>query len=170
MGVEAELLERVAARLAEDPQHVGPVLRLIADPDVLPRRTTLSDRARDLNAQRLAAARADLTEHALRGEEVRELLGGISRQALHQRVRGGRLLALHLANTSWFPRWQFDAEGRPRQELAQLLPELPHDALAADRLMRAPLPELDGRSPADLLEAGDVELAVHYARTAGGDR
>lgn len=170
MAVEAELMERVAARLAEDPQHVGPVLRLIADPDVLPGRTTLSDQAQSANAQRLAAARADFTEHALRGEQVRALLGGISRQALNQRVRAGRLLALHQANTSWFPRWQFDADGRPRPQLGQLLPVLPADALAADRLMRAPVGELDGRSPADLLEAGDLELAVHYARTAGGDR
>jgi hypothetical protein len=170
VGAEAKLLERVAARLAEDPQHVGPVLRLIADPDHLPRRTTISGAARDLNAQRLASARSDFTEHALRGEQVRELLGGISRQALHQRVRAGRLLALHQANTSWFPRWQFDDEGRPRPELKQLLPALPRDALAADRLMRAPVTELGGRSPADLLESGDTELAVHYARTAGGDR
>ena len=170
MAVEAELLERVAARLAEDPQHVGPVLRLIADPDHTPRRTTLSQQAQELNLQRLTAVRTELTEHALRGEQVRDLLGGISRQALHQRVRAGRLLALHLANTSWFPRWQFDAEGRPRAELKLLLPVLPRDAVAADRLMRAPVAELGGRSPAELLAAGETELAVHYARTAGGDR
>jgi hypothetical protein len=170
VGVEAELLERVAARLAEDPQHVGPVLRLIADPDHTPRRTTLSKQAQELNLQRLVSVRTELTEHALRGEQVRELLGGISRQALHQRVRAGRLLALHQANASWFPRWQFDAAGRPRAELKELLALLPRDVMAADRLMRAPVDELGGRSPAELLEAGETDLAVHYARTAGGER
>lgn len=170
MRAEAELLERVAARLAEDPQHVGPVLRLIADPDATPRRAEVSPRARALNTQRLTAARDGLTAHSLRGEEVRELLGGITRQALSQRVRGGRLLALHLANTSWFPRWQFDAAGRPRAELARLLPLLPRETLAADRLMRTPVAEAGGRSPAELLDAAETELALHLVRTAGGDR
>lgn len=170
MGAEAELLQRVAARLAEDPLHVRPVLRLIANPDLAPRRTELSDGARELNSQRLADAHADFAAHALRSEQVRTLLGGISRQALNQRVRAGRLLAVHKANTSWFPGWQFGADGTPRGDLAQLLATLPRDAMAADRLMRTPVVELDGRSPADLLDNGETELAFHYARTAGGDR
>lgn len=169
MGAQAKLLERVAARLAEDPDRVGPVLRLIADPDAVPERPHVGDAAVRLNAQRLAAARDELISRALTGEQVRELLGGISRQALHQRVRGGRLLALHVANTSWFPDWQFD-EGGVRAGLGELLAVLPADALAADRIMRAPLPEERRRSAADLLAAGRTERAVHYARTAGGDR
>lgn len=169
MVAQAKLLEQVAARLAEDPDRVGPALRLIVDPDAVPDRPTLSEQAVRLNTTRLAAARADLTAHALTGEQVRELLGGISRQALHQRVRGGRLLALHLANTSWFPDWQFGPEG-VRAGLSDVLAVLPDSALAADRVMRAPIPEERRRSAADLLVAGRTDRAVHYARTAGGDR
>lgn len=169
MGAQAKLLQQVAARLAEDPDHVGPALRLIVDPDAVPERPALSEQATRLNAQRLNAARADFTAHALTGEQVRELLGGISRQALHQRVRGGKLIALHLGNTSWFPGWQFDPEG-VRPDLAAVLAVLPKNALAADRVMRAPLPEERKRSAAELLAAGKTERAVHYARTAGGDR
>ncbi len=169
MGAQAKLLARVAARLAEDPDHVGPALRLIVDPDAVPDRLALSDTAASLNAQRLAAARAELTAHALTGEQVRELLGGISRQALHQRVRGGRLIALHLGNTSWFPDWQFGPEGL-QAGLSDVLAVLPDSPLAADRIMRTPLPEERRRSPAALLSAGKTERAVHYARTAGGDR
>lgn len=169
MGAQAKLLERVAARLAEDPDRVGPVLRLIADPDAVPERSGLPEAVLRVNAERLAAARRELTVHALTGEQVRELLGGISRQALHQRVRGGRLIALHLGNTSWFPAWQFGPDGvHPR--LRELLDVLPDNALAADRVMRAPIPEERRRSAADLLAAGKTDRAVHYARTAGGDR
>lgn len=169
MGAQAKLLERVAARLAEDPDRVGPVLRLIADPDAVPERVALSEAVRRVNTERLAAARQELIAHALSGEQVRELLGGISRQALHQRVRGGRLLALHVANTSWFPDWQFGPEG-VRPGLSDLLAVLPDTALAADRVMRAPIPEERRRSAADLLAAGKADRALHYARTAGGDR
>lgn len=169
MGAQAKLLERVAARLAEDPDRVGPVLRLIADPDAVPERSALPEAVLRVNAERLAAARQELTARALSGEQVRALLGGISRQALHQRVRARRLLALHVANTSWFPDWQFGPEG-VLPAVPELLSVLPDSALGADRVMRAPIPEERRRSAADLLAAGKTERALHYARTAGGDR
>ena len=169
MAARATLLEQVAARLAEDPEHVAPVLRLIADPDSVPAREGLSASALRTNLERLTAARAEFMAHARPGAEVRALLGGISRQALHQRVRNRRLVALHLLNTSWFPSWQFDETG-VRAGVAELLEVLPDSALAADRVMQAPLAEENGRSPADLLSAGDLARALHYARTAGGER
>ena len=169
MGARVTLLERVAARLAEDPEHVAPVLRLIADPDAVPDRPQLSDDARRQNAERLVALHTELTAHALTGEQVRQLRGGISRQALHQRVRARRLLALRLANQSWFPDWQFGADG-VRPGVPEVLAVLPDSPVAADRIMRASLPEERRRSAADLLASGQTERAVHYARTAGGDR
>jgi hypothetical protein len=169
MAARATLLDRVAARLAEDPEHVAPVLRLIADPDAVPDRPHLSADAQRQNAERLVALRTDLTAHALTGEQVRQLLGGISRQALHQRVRARRLLALHLANQSWFPDWQFGPDG-VRPGVPEVLAALPESPVAADRIMHAPLPEEGRRTPADLLAAGQTDRAVHYARTAGGDR
>lgn len=169
MRAEAKLLERVAARLAEDPEHVAPVLRLIADPDTVPDNPELSESARRLNTDRLVAARTQLMDHALRGDEVRQLLGGISRQALNQRTHSRRLLALHVANASWFPDWQFGSDGI-RPGVVEVLAALPHSALAADRIMRAPLAEEGGLSAADLLAAGQIDRATHYARTAGGDR
>jgi hypothetical protein len=54
--------------------------------------------------------------------------------------------------------------------LEKLLAVLPGSPLAADRLVRSPVPEERGRSVADLLAAGKLPLAVHYAGTAGGDR
>jgi hypothetical protein len=169
MAARATLLQQVAARLAEDPEHVAPVLRLIADPDAVPERPQLSEGARRQNTARLVALHSELTAHALTGEQVRQLLGGISRQALHQRVRGRRLIALHLANQSWFPDWQFGPDG-VRSGVREVLAALPDSPVAADRVMRAPLAEEGGRSAADLLVSGQADRALHYARTAGGDR
>jgi hypothetical protein len=170
MMATAALLNAVKARLAEDPEHVREALTLIIDPDALPKRVGLSEAARDVNARRVAYSREQFFAQAYRGEEVRARLGGISRQALNQRVRAGRLLAMTAANTSWFPDWQFSADGGVVPGLGGVLSELPDSVLAADRLVRAKLPEERGSSIADLLASGNVPLAVHYARTAGGDR
>ena len=166
----AALMEAVQARLAEDPQHVREALALIVDPDALPERAELTPAARAVNGRRLDHMRQQFFDHALRGDDVRARLGGISRQALNQRVRARKLLALTAANTSWYPDWQFSADGGLVPHLHQVLAVLPDSPLAADRVMRAPLPEEQGRSIADLVAANNIPLAVHYARTAGGDR
>ena len=170
MMATAALIDAVKARLAEDPQHVREALALIVDPDALPERAELTPAAHAVNARRLDHARQQFFDHAYRGDEVRARLGGISRQALNQRVRAGKILALAAANTSWFPSWQFAADGGLLPHLDEVLAVLPGSPLAADRLMRAPLPEEQGRSIADLVTANNIALAVHYARTAGGER
>ncbi len=166
----AVLLDAVAARLAEDPAHVEAVLRLIADPDAVPERASISSRAAAVNIARQASRRGDFVAGAHRGDQVREMLGSVSRQALSQRVRARRLLALRIGNNSWFPDWQFDAEGQVLPGLGDVLDRLPADALAADLLMRAALPEEGGSCPAELLAAGNAALAAHYVWSAGGER
>jgi hypothetical protein len=167
---EAELIERIRSRLAEDPEHVGPVLRLIADPDATPAREQVSDEALRMNAQRIAEQQHRFRDRAYPGDRVRQMLGGITRQALSRKVTGGRLIALRLGNTSWFPDWQFGPDGTAVPHLPRLLAALPASPLAADRAMRAALPEEGGRSPADLLAEGHADLAVHYAASAGSER
>jgi hypothetical protein len=166
----ATLLARVQARLAEDPVRVREALTLIADPDALPARRTVSEAALKVNSRRLAESRQQFFAGAYKGNVVRAHLGGVSRQALNQRVRSGRLLALTAANASWFPDWQFTSAGDVLPGLDQLLAVLPASPVAADLLVRAPIPEAAGRSVADLLAAGELDLAVHYAKTAGGER
>ncbi len=170
MVATAALLDAVRARLAEDPQRVREALGLIVDPDALPERAGLSETALAVNARRVDQARQEFFAGACRGEDVRLRLGGVSRQALNQRVRAGKLLALTAANTSWFPDWQFATDGGIVPGLSEMLAVLPDSPLAADRLVRAPLPEERGSSIADLIASGRLSLAVHYARTAGGDR
>jgi hypothetical protein len=165
------VLEAVARRLEEDPQQVMPTLRLLADrnalPDVADEETV--DLARKVNAERLAARRAYFRAHALPTSEVRVLLGGVTRQAVSLRVANKGLLSLELAGTSYFPDWQFGPDGR-LTGLSRVLAALTstcRGVLAADAVMRTPLEEEGGCTPAQLLAAGDVDAAVHYVTVAG---
>lgn len=169
-GAQA-VLDAVVGRLEREPARVLPWLRLIADDDRLP---AAEDRetvrmARRLNTERLAAARHRFADRSLTTAEVAALLGGVTRQAVSARVRAGRLLAVQLGGTLRFPDWQFGPEG-PYVGLPALMTELcaqGRGGLAADALMRAPIDELAGRTPADLLAAGDSDGARWWVRAAG---
>jgi hypothetical protein len=166
------VLEAVARRLEQDPQHVMPTLRLLANQDALPAATDEDTigLARRVNAQRLSGRLAEFRAQAVATSEVRELLGGVSRQAVSARVANRQLLAHEIAATLYFPDWQFGADG-PVAGLARVVPALlerGRGPLAADALMRTPLPEAGGRSPAQLLAEGQLELALHYIAVAGG--
>jgi hypothetical protein len=165
------VLAAVVRRLEESPEQVLPTLRLLADPDALPERLEPSAVvvARRLNTQRLQERLDTFRAGSLSTSQVRELLGGVSRQAVASRVASGSLLSMEVAGRSWFPSWQFGPDG-PWPRLPEVLRELVQGGrgvLAADALMRQRLPEEGKRSPADLLAAGRVEDALHYVRTAG---
>ncbi|MEO8889402.1 MAG: hypothetical protein ABI301_01305 [Jatrophihabitantaceae bacterium] len=166
------LLTAVKQRLADDPQHVVPTLRLLVDPDALAEEAddeSLS-LARTLNVHRVVALKRELRERSYSTAQVCELLGGVSRQAVSSRVANRRLFAIDISKKSYFPPWQFAAD-RPVAGLPEViaaLDELGQAGLSADALMRTSLPEEGGRTPADLLAAGDVERAIHYVRAVGG--
>lgn len=166
------VLEAVARRLEDDPQHILPTLRIIADQDALPAATdtdTLELAAR-VNVERLTARLTAFRKHAVTTATVRNLLGGVTRQAVSHRVTHQQLLAAEIGGRLYFPDWQFGTDG-PHQDLPQVIAALTaggRSALAADALMRTPLPEEDGRSPAELLSKGATDLAMHYITIAGG--
>lgn len=165
------VLDAVAQRVRDDPAQVLPTLRLLADPDALPEvsDTETLTLARKVNAERLAALRARFRAGALPTAQVRSLLG-VSRQAVAARVANRTLLALELGGTSYFPDWQFGADGvvAGLGRLIAALTEQGRGVLAADALMRTPLPEEDGASPAQLLATGHLAAALHYVHGAGG--
>ncbi len=165
------VLDAVARRLHDEPERVLPTLRLLADLDALPEPddTETIVLARKLNAERLAQRQAAFRSAALSTAQVRALLGGITRQAVASRVAHRTLLAREIAGTSYFPDWQFGPDGTV-PGLDRVVPALldgGRSPLAADALMRAPLPEEGGRTPAQRLAAGDVDTVLHYVRTAG---
>jgi hypothetical protein len=172
MTGNANVLEAVARRLEEDPAQVLPTLRLLADRDALPEDAdeTTVELARQVNAERLVARRTEFRIRAHPTSEVRALLGGVTRQAVAFRVANKGLLSLEFGGTSYFPNWQFGPDG-PLPGLNRVVAALAANGrgvLAADTLMRTPLEEERGRTPAQLLAAGDVDGAVHYITVSGG--
>lgn len=166
------MLTAVRRRLEEDPDRVLPTLRLLIDPDatVDPFDESTVALVKTLNAYRIVASLRELRERSYSTAEVAEMLGGISRQAVSQRVVKGQLMSIQISGRSWFPAWQF-RDGRPVERLAEVieaLRETEHDTFSADAVMRNGLPEEGGRSPADLLAAGQIDLAIHYVWAVGG--
>jgi hypothetical protein len=105
--------------------------------------------------------------------QVTALLGS-SRQALHERVGRGKLLAFPGRGTSWYPAWQFDRNlRRVRPVVAKLLDVFRDDAGEVDPWLVAgwaatPQPDLDDQTPIAYIEqgGGDAHLVAVAAEAA----
>ncbi|MCU1689081.1 MAG: hypothetical protein JWN20_1009, partial [Jatrophihabitantaceae bacterium] len=101
------LLARVADQLRNEPDRIRPILELLVDPDALPtgedERAEVAAAARRINRARQAQLSAAFVSDSLSTEDVRARLGGISRQAVSERVRSGRLLGARLGGTLRMP-------------------------------------------------------------------
>ena len=102
-------------------------------------------------------------------EQVKELMHGISRQAVSNRVIGGTLLAVRGPNNrATYPVVQFMPDGQPVEGLKEV-----RDALATANTWTVlnflvnPEPKLGGRKPIDLLKAGGIDEVVEAARRVG---
>jgi hypothetical protein len=126
--------------------------------------------ARELGRRGAEAALAPLIWGEAVGERwsttyVAEFLG-VSRQALHERVKRGTLLGVLGRGTTWFPTWQFDIANRNSRPVVPTVlhafrhtdPPLAPVEVAAWAL--SPQVELEDLTPADWLAAGRPESAV----------
>ncbi|MDP9406157.1 MAG: hypothetical protein M3O86_06090 [Actinomycetota bacterium] len=166
----ATLLERVAAAATRDPQRVEPVLHAILGetPRVSPTLRTVADR---VNAARRAAALDEFRDGALTTRQaVARLPAVTTAQGVHRLGKTGRLLRRTIGNATYWPSWQF-ADAGLRDDLDRLLAVLRgyvgDDALAADRVMRLPRPQLGGRSVAEVLDDDDRDTAWGVLATLG---
>jgi hypothetical protein len=162
-------MERVAEAERRDPARVRPVLQALVgeEPWV---RAALRPLASQLNVARRAGALEEFVACSLNTETTTRLLGVVTRQAVHRLRERGRLWGRTIGNATWFPAWQFTEAGlRPDlPELLQRLGSFTTDAVAADRVMRLPRRELDGRSIAEALQDGDRrELAWQLLSALG---
>jgi hypothetical protein len=169
------LLALVAVQLRDDPDRVRPILELIADPDALPSGDAASLAEVAATARRINRARqrdliAEFVASSLSTDDVRALLGGVSRQAVSERVRSGRLLGARLGGTLRMPAWQFGVDGVVAR-LPELLGVLASrgSAIAAQAWMRTPIEDEDGRSAADLVIDGQLDLALHYLHASAAE-
>jgi hypothetical protein len=112
--------------------------------------------------------RQELLQDSLSATEVARLLG-TCRQTPHDRVKSGALLAVREKGGLRFPRWQFDPNG-PDGILAgfpEVLKALAVSPLAKTSWFTRPSPYLEGRTPLQALQSGEVERLVTLARAVG---
>jgi hypothetical protein len=138
-------------------------------PDSLSALRPTADR---MNTQRLQGILVEFKKGSWATDDVlREVTRFRTRQAIHALRKRGRLLGRTIGNATWFPRWQF-LDGDVRPDLGDILESLLRfstDAVAADRVMRLPRDELEGRSIAESLNrASDQRLAWRLLEAVGG--
>ena len=102
-------------------------------------------------------------------DEVRELLNGVSRQAVAQRVSDKALLAVDGPNNRRrYPTFQFNEDGTVLSGLRDVLQAFPsQNPWAALDFLNRPSSSLDGRTPVDVLREGSASLVVSAARRYG---
>jgi hypothetical protein len=113
-------------------------------------------------------AQSDLKESggAYDLDQVRVLMNGISRQMVDRKVREGSLLAVPgPSNRRAYPTVQFNRDGTVVPGLKAVQEALPtENPWAVLNFLVRPDPRLDGRTPIDLLKAGEIDLVVDAAR------
>lgn len=127
-------------------------------------------------AAALAVAGQAWDEHAgpfYDTDGARTALGGVTKQAVSQRVREGRLLGLRLAADATgrdrlvYPAWQF--RGPVLRHLPRVLstagydPERDTTGWTIAAWLTSPAPELDGLAPVAALEAGQLAATLAVA-------
>ena len=119
----------------------------------------------------LEFARQDLREAggAYDLEQVRTLLGGVSRQAVGKRVQEGSLLAVPGPNgRRGYPTFQFSDDGSVVNGLRSIQDALPsRNPWFVLNFLTNPQDALDGRKPIDVLRDGDVDSVANVARRVG---
>jgi len=129
---------------------------------------------RDAISYALGAARSRrlLGEDRLDTSDAALLLG-VTRQALHKRVRAGTILGVPGRGTTWFPAWQFGPDRTTRPVIARVLsafatadPDRRADPWNVLSWADTAQPELNGARPADVIADGDRDEQVLDAAVA----
>jgi hypothetical protein len=162
--IDTAIVYRGAARAAEEIEGLATAMA----PDIL-----LPTPAVVLQARRNAAARTGLLSEfgALTAAQVAELAGSDAKNtsALAGRWRReGRLVAVEHHGTIYYPAFQFDVDGKPKQAVADVLKHLGDPSMTAWQQalwFTSANGWLDGRRPVDLFD-NEVDAVVAAAREA----
>src|SRR3954470_17651136 len=125
--------------------------------------------ARARNLARVLEDRARLMAECLPASLVQRGLG-VSRQRLHQLVKAGRLVVVLAKDrrSSLYPAWQFAGDGTQLPGLMAVIAaarEAEMDAETLHFFMVEPSERLGGRTPADLLAAGEADRVANLLRS-----
>ncbi|KRP85981.1 hypothetical protein AOQ73_36515 [Bradyrhizobium pachyrhizi] len=99
-------------------------------------------------------------------DQVRSVMGGISRHAVNKRVEDGTLLAIPgLGKRKLYPVLQFNPDGTTVDGLKAVTGALPtSNPWVLLNFLIHPDDRLGGRRPIDLLRKGEIKLVIEAAR------
>lgn len=125
-------------------------------------------RALQRNRARLWRAREDLYAAGLSRDEAAERLG-VKPNQITNLLAETKLLGLEGKDGLRLPAWQFDPNARRGRldGIDRVAAVFPGRILGLSAWMVAPNPSLDGRTPADALLDGDIDLVVTVAAHHG---
>lgn len=168
------VLERLRSRAESNPAFADALKRLaesnegdpFEDPGV-----TLRRAAAFINRDRQAERIAELETRSWTSREVVDVLASVSdRKGVDRRRSRGQLLGIRHGRQMLHPRWQFDRRrGDTVEGLTQVLSalrEVAADDIDMDAIATSARMDLEGRSPAQLLADGQVDLAIRAIRMA----
>ncbi|WP_246725124.1 hypothetical protein [Beijerinckia sp. L45] len=158
-------------------EHFVAVRRVYADAVSKARSAVINKRAFEPDARahailegvRIAQADLQAAGGAYDLDQVRGLMRGISRQAVHKRVQDGSLLAVPgPSNRQSFPTVQFNSDGTVVDGLSAVHAALPtRNPWSVLNFLTNPDDRLGGRKPIDVLKEGGVDVVVEAARRMG---
>jgi hypothetical protein len=169
-------LERFAHRLGQQVTTVAPeaaddgdalIARLTGGRTYAPvERTTLEAWAILARSQ----DRRDLLAGALKTGDVARLLGR-SRQAVHDRVKAGTILAVDDGGELRYPSWQFDPDGERGvvAGLPEVLAALRVEPLSKARWLTRPSALFEGRTPLQALKEREMDRVAAAAHGVSVD-
>lgn len=122
-----------------------------------------------LRGRRIAEQDIESSGGAVGLAEVRQIMNGVTRQAVTNRVKEGSLLAVPgPSNRRIYPFVQFVDGGSPVKGLKEVRDALgTTSGVAILNFLVNKEPRLGGRLPIDLLKAGDLDRVLEVARRSG---
>jgi hypothetical protein len=121
-------------------------------------------------AERRGGVIAAFQAGSLTTKQACALLDVSTPQAVHQIRERGKLLGRTVGKATYYPAWQFTDVGL-REDLPRIIAAITAfttDAVAADRILRLPRQEFDGKSIAETLDDAMAEDAWQILRRLGG--
>jgi hypothetical protein len=114
------------------------------------------------------AWRKELLSHSLGAAQAAELLG-VSKQAIHERIRDQKLVGMIEANSMRLPTFQFDPAGPNGcvEGLPEILKAMPGSLLSKVSWFTSPNRIFEGLKPIDVLKNGKFDAVLREARAVG---
>jgi len=174
-GIFRSLSTGKRSPLSSKPAHIAALhpakLVLTQDPQLINEKAFEPDARSQALLEGVRIAQEDLRKAggAFDLEQVRTLLGGITRQAIDKRVQDGSLLAVPgPSNRRSYPTLQFNEGGSLVAGLKEVRDALPTtNPWVVLNFLAQPDARLDGKKPIDVLKSRDIKLAVEAARRLG---